>query len=471
MRFDSELKAANVIDSKSAQTQPTPNSIPNSFLLKNTVVAALGGLLFGFDTAVIAGTTSDLKRTFHLSPWLLGLTVAIALWGTVLGAMTAGIPGDKYGRRDSLRILAFLYLLSAVGCGVAWSWLSLAVFRFIEGVAIGGSSVLGPMYIAEIAPAKWRGRLVGFFQFNVVFGIMLAYFSNYIISLLHFGEAEWRWKLGISALPAVLFLWMLFHIPRSPRWLVAKGRIEEARGVIVMGGCEKPAGELQAIEESLHRESSSDESLFSGRYLFPVFLAVTIGMFNQLSGINAILYYLNDIFADAGFSSLSSNIQSVCIGTTLLVFTVVGMLVIDHFGRKKLLLVGSIGTSVCLAGVAVVFFTHQHSPLLLCYLIGYIAFFALSQGAVIWVYISEVFPNHVRAKGQSLGCFSHWFMNAIISAAFPTMAESSGGYPFVFFSAMMILQFVVVLFFYPETKGLRLEDLEHKLAFRRSVLK
>jgi len=464
MRFESD---STVIESNSVQSQPRPKNIPNGFLLKNTVVAALGGLLFGFDTAVIAGTTSDLKRTFHLSPWLLGLTVAIALWGTVLGAMTAGVPGDRYGRRDSLRILAFLYILSAVGCGVAWSWFSLAAFRFIEGVAIGGSSVLGPMYIAEIAPAKWRGRLVGFFQFNVVFGIMLAYFSNYIISLLHFGEAEWRWKLGISALPAVLFFWMLFHIPRSPRWLVAKGQIEEARGVIVMGGCENPAEDLLAIEESLHRERSSDESLFSRRYLFPVFLAVTIGMFNQLSGINAILYYLNDIFADAGFSSLSSNIQSVCIGTTLLVFTSVGMLVIDHFGRKKLLLVGSIGTSVCLAGVAVVFFTHQHTRLLLWYLIGYIAFFALSQGAVIWVYISEVFPNHVRAKGQSLGSFSHWFMNAIISAVFPIMAESSGGYPFLFFSGMMILQFVVVLCFYPETKGLRLEDLEHKLAVRR----
>jgi SP family arabinose:H+ symporter-like MFS transporter len=435
----------------------------NKYLLKSTVVAALGGLLFGFDTAVIAGTTADLTKAYHLSPGSLGLTVAIALWGTVIGAMSAGIPGDLYGRRDSLRILAILYLVSALGCGFAWNWYALVGFRFIEGIAIGGSSVLGPMYIAEVAPAKWRGRLVGFFQFNVVFGILLAYFSNYLIGLLQLGGVEWRWKLGVSAIPAALFFGMLFGIPRSPRWLAKKRRIEEAGRVLQLTGEENYKQELKDITASIDLEHASQNVLFSRRYRLPIFLAVSIGMFNQLAGINAILYYLNDIFARAGFSKVSADLQSVAVGATLLAFTILAMMVIDKMGRKKLLLIGSVGTCICLAGVSVIFFTERHQKLLVWLLIGYIAFFAFSQGAVIWVYISEVFPNQVRAKGQSLGSFSHWFMNAIISGLFPLMAASSGGYPFVFFSVMMVVQFFVVLFVYPETKGITLEDMERKL--------
>jgi SP family arabinose:H+ symporter-like MFS transporter len=435
----------------------------NSHILKSTVVAALGGLLFGFDTAVIAGTTGDLGRTYHLSPGSLGLTVAIALWGTVVGAISAGIPGERYGRRDSLRILAVLYLVSALGCGFAWSWSALVACRFIEGVAIGGSSVLGPMYIAEIAPAKWRGRLVGFFQFNVVFGIMLAYFSNYLIGLLHSGALEWRWKLGVSAVPAALFLWMLFGIPRSPRWLVGKGRVEEAREVLRFVGDENLEENLRDIVASIHLDNASKDSLFSRKYRLPVFLAVSIGVFNQLAGINAILYYSNDIFARAGFNKTSSDLQSVAIGATLLIFTTLAMVVIDHLGRRKLLLIGSVGTCGCLAGVAAIFLTGSRQGLLLWLLIGYIAFFAFSQGAVIWVYISEIFPNQVRSKGQSLGSFSHWFMNAIISGLFPLVAASSGGYPFCFFSAMMALQFFVVLFLYPETKGVSLEEMQRNI--------
>ena len=426
-------------------------------------MAALGGLLFGFDTAVIAGTTHALTETFHLSPASLGLTVAAALWGTILGAMLAGIPGDMYGRRDSLRAMAVLYLVSALGCAFAWGWTALVLFRFIGGLGIGGSSVLGPMYIAEIAPAKWRGQLVGLFQFNIVFGILLAYFSNYVFGTMQLGATEWRWKLGIPAVPALFFLLMLFGIPRSPRWLVKKQRTAEARDVLRMVGEEDYEQELQDIIVSIDAEHAANDSLFSWKYRLPIFLAVSIGMFNQLSGINAILYYLNDIFAYAGFSKVSSDLQAVAIGATNLLFTMLAMYVIDRIGRKALLLIGSVGTAACLGGVAAIFFTRSHQNLLVWLLVGYIAFFAFSQGAVIWVFISEVFPNRVRAKGQSLGSFSHWFMNALISGIFPLLAASSGGYPFVFFSLMMGLQFFVVLFIYPETKGVSLEEMQKKL--------
>jgi MFS transporter, SP family, arabinose:H+ symporter len=435
----------------------------NSYLLKSTVVAALGGLLFGFDTAVIAGTTHALTETFHLSPWALGMTVSAALWGTILASMLAGIPGDKFGRRDSLRIMAVLYLVSALGCAFAGNWTALVLFRFIGGLGIGGSSVLGPMYIAEVAPAKWRGRLVGLFQFNIVFGILLAYLSNYVVGTMQFGAAEWRWKFGVPAVPALFFLLMLFGIPRSPRWLVKKQRIAEARDVLRLTGEQDYERELQEIIVSIDAEHVTDDSLFSWKYRFPIFLAVSIGMFNQLSGINAILYYLNDIFAFAGFNKVSSDLQAVAIGGTNLLFTMLAMSVIDRIGRKTLLLIGSVGTAACLAGVAAIFLTQSHQNLLVWLLIGYIAFFAFSQGAVIWVFISEVFPNRVRARGQSLGSFSHWFMNALISGVFPLLAATSGGYPFVFFSAMMVLQFFVVLFVYPETKGVSLEQMQKKL--------
>jgi SP family arabinose:H+ symporter-like MFS transporter len=437
----------------------------NAYLIKSTVVAALGGLLFGFDTAVIAGTTTSLRATYGLSPILLGITVASALWGTVIGAMLAGFPGEKYGRRDSLRAMAILYFISSLGCALAWNWPALVVFRFIGGLGIGGSSVLGPMYIAEIAPAKWRGRLVGFFQFNVVLGILLAYFSNYLIGLGGFGNAEWRWQLGVTAVPAVLFFLLLFIIPRSPRWLVKKGYTDEARSVLRMSGQDNYEQQLSEIVESIEAEQAQTrETLFTKKHALPIFLAVTIGMFNQLSGINAILYYLNDIFAHAGYSKVSGNLQAVAIGATNLLFTMIAMSVIDKIGRKTLLLVGSVGTALCLTGVSYVFFTQKHQNLLVWLLVGYIAFFAFSQGAVIWVYLSEVFPNSVRAKGQSLGSFSHWLMNALISGIFPLMAASSGAYPFVFFAAMMVLQFFVVLFIYPETKGASLEEMQKKLA-------
>jgi len=453
----------------------------NSTLVKSTVVAALGGLLFGFDTAVISGTTSNLSQVYSLPSWLfplvrllhtpdksllLGITVSSALIGTIIGAMFAGIPGDKWGRRDSLRLLAVVYVVSALGCALAPNWYALVCFRFIGGLGIGGSSVLGPMYIAEIAPAQWRGRLVGVFQFNVVAGILIAYLSNFIVGSQHLGiDAEWRWKLGVAAAPAFLFLGLLFTIPRSPRWLVKKRRVAEARAVLQQIGEENYEHELQEIVASIDAEHGlENEPLFLPKYKLPIFLAISIGMFNQLSGINAILYYLNDIFASAGFSKMSGDLQAVTVGFTNLIFTVIAMSVIDRFGRKKMLLVGAVGTAICLAGVAAIFFTNRHQELLVWLLVGFIASFAFSQGSVIWVYLSEVFPNRVRAKGQSLGSLSHWLMNAIISFAFPTLAAWSRPIPFVFFSAMMAVQFVVVLLVYPETKGVSLEDMEKKLA-------
>jgi SP family arabinose:H+ symporter-like MFS transporter len=436
----------------------------NASLAKATAVGALGGLLFGFDTAVIAGTTHSLTIAYGLSPKALGITVAMALIGTIIGAMTAGIPGQKWGGRETLRVLAAFYVISALGCAFAWSWQALLVARFIGGLGIGGSSVLGPVYIAELAPAKTRGRLVGTFQINIVIGILLAYLSNYLIGRIGLGAAEWRWQLGIAAVPAFLFLGLLFGIPPSSRWLVTQKRVEEARSVLQSMGAENPDGELREIIDSVHLERfGSSEPLFSWKYRVPLFLAITIGMFNQLSGINAILYYLNDIFAAAGYSKMSGDLQAVAVGGMNLAATLLGMSVIDKLGRKTLLLIGSVGTAACLFGVSWVFFAESHQSYLLVFLVVYIAFFAISQGAVIWVYISEVFPNRVRAKGQSVGSSSHWIMNAIIAYTFPQLAKSSGAYPFVFFGAMMVVQFFVVLFFYPETKGYSLEEMQQRL--------
>ena len=437
----------------------------NFYLVKSIIVGALGGLLFGFDTAVIAGTTHQLTQVFSLSPSQLGFTVSIALWGTVIGAMCAGVLGDRLGGREALRILAAFYVISALGCAFAWSWPVLLIFRFIGGLGIGGSSVLGPVYIAEIAPAKWRGLLVGSFQINVVVGILVAYLSNYLLGLGGFGMNEWRWQLGVAALPALLFFIMLFGIPRSARWLVTKNRIPEAREVLDSLGSPDGAGELDDIIASVHVDGvAHSEPLFQKKYLRPIYLAMTVAAFNQLAGINAILYYLNDIFGMAGFSKVSGDLQAVAVGAMNLAATFLAMTVIDRVGRKTLLLIGAVGMVFCLSGVATVFFTNQHHELLVWLLVAYIGFFAISQGAVIWVYISEVFPNRVRSKGQSLGSSTHWVMNAMIAFIFPIVAQRFGdAYPFVFFAGMMALMFFVVLFTYPETKGVTLEEMQHKL--------
>ena len=438
---------------------------PNLNLMKATLTGALGGLLFGFDTVVIAGAIDALVRLYGLSPQQKGFTVAIGLAGTVIGALSAGQVGQKLGGRETLRITAILYVISALGCGLAWNWDSFLLFRFIGGLGIGASSVLGPVYIAELAPAKWRGRLVASFQFNVVFGIMIAYTSNYAIRLMHLGATEWRWQVGIAGVPAVGFLILLFGIPRSPRWSASKGRIDEALEVLKLMGDPNPQAELEDIRAALEQEhASAHERVFQWKYRYPLFLAISIGAFNQLAGINAILYYINNIFGAAGYSQISSDQQAIVIGATNFVFTLIGMSLIDKLGRKTLLLIGAAGTASCLAGVAWIFGTQSHQSSLLGLLVVYIAFFALSQGAVIWVYIGEVFPTSVRSKGQGVGSASHWFMNTLIQLEFPVIVHTmSTATPFVFFAIMTVVQLLTVLFTYPETKGQTLEALQRKL--------
>jgi MFS transporter, SP family, arabinose:H+ symporter len=442
---------------------------PNLHLMKATLTGALGGLLFGFDTVVISGAIDALVRLYGLSPRQMGETVAIGLVGTVVGSLGAGVVGQRLGGREALRMTAVLYVLSAFGCGLAWNWPAFMVFRFVGGLGIGASSVLGPVYIAELSPAKWRGRLVGAFQFNVVLGILAAYVSNYAIRTLHLGAAEWRWQVGVAALPAFGFLALLFGIPRSPRWCAGQGRFDDALAVLKQMGEPDPQAELDDIRAALAQEhATAHEPVFRWKYRFPLFLAISIGAFNQLAGINSILYYLNSIFASAGFSQISGDQQAIAIGATNLIFTIVGMSLIDKLGRKTLLLVGAAGTASCLGGVAWLFKTHSHPGALVWVLVTYIAFFALSQGAVIWVYIGEVFPNAVRSKGQGVGNASHWIMNTVIQMAFPVVVHSlNTETPFVFFAVMTAVQFLVVLFVYPETKGQTLEALQRRLVRER----
>ena len=437
----------------------------NSKLIRATLTGALGGLLFGFDTVVISGAIDALVHLYGLNPHDKGFTVAIGLVGTVIGALSAGQIGQRLGSRETLRITALLYIFSALGCGLAWSWPSFLVFRFIGGLGIGASSVLGPVYIAELAPAKWRGRLVATFQFNVVFGIMLAYVSNYLIRTMHLGAAEWRWQVGIATLPALAFFALLFGIPRSPRWSASRNEIDEALAVLKMMGDPDPKAELADIQAAIAQEhATAHEPVFQWKYRFPLFLAISIGAFNQLAGINAILYYLNDIFAYAGYNQISSDLKAIVIGATNLVFCVVGMSLIDKAGRKTLLLIGAAGCASCLGGVAWVFSSHAHHGALLWLLVTYIAFFSVSQGAVIWVYLGEVFPTSVRSKGQGVGSASHWFMNAVIAQMFPVVVNKmSTASPFIFFAVMTVVQFIVVLMVYPETKEQTLEALQRKL--------
>ncbi len=435
--------------------ESSPAMRPMSPTLVGAVAAAaLAGLLFGFDTAVIAGVTGDISRVYSLTPATLGITVSSALWGTLLGAMASGKPGDRYGSRDGLRAMAVLYFISSIGCALAWSWPVLLTARFIGGVAIGGSSVLAPVYMAEIAPARRRGALVGLFQVNIVVGILVAYLSNFLLDQLALGLSAWRWKLAVTALPATLLWLMLARAPQSPRWLRAQGRDEEAHAAQTRLG-----GDLDPSEAP----SPPGARLSWRLYRKPILLAVTLALFNQLTGINALLYYLNDIFAAAGFGHATAGLQAVAIGATNLVFTLLAMSVIDRFGRKRLLLVGSVGMAVCLGLAAWILDGGHHSSWLLYVLVGFIAAFAFSQGAVIWVYISEIFPTPVRARGQALGASTHWVANALIAGAFPTVAAWRPGAPFVGFAAMMVLQMVVVALFYPETMGARLESIAKAL--------
>jgi len=442
-------------------------------LIVGTVVAALGGLLFGFDTAVISGTTEALKSVYDLGSFALGFTVASALIGTIVGSLAVGRPADRLGRRGVLFAIGALYLVSAVGSALAWGWGSFLFFRFIGGLGVGGASVVSPMYIAEISPARYRGRLVAITQLNIVLGILLAFFSNYVVAGFDLGAIEWRWMFGVEAFPAAAFCLLLLLTPRSPRWLVAQQRVEEARAVLRrlgVGGetAERELGEIRASLDLAHH--TLKEPLLSRAYRTPVLLAVAIAAFNQLSGINALMYYAPQIFSMAGADKQTALLQAVAVGGTNLIFTVAALFVIDRFGRRRLMLVGSIGYIVSLAATAWAFYAYGKQfdavggVIVLASLLVFIASHAFGQGAVIWVFISEIFPNRVRARGQALGSFTHWFMAAAISWTFPMFAEASGGHTFAFYAIMMVLQLLWVLRVMPETKGVSLEAIQKRLA-------
>jgi SP family xylose:H+ symportor-like MFS transporter len=445
----------------------------NPTLILSAVVAALGGFLFGFDTAVISGTTQWLEEFFRLTSASLGFTVASAILGTIAGAVVVGRPSDRYGRRAVLFILALLYLGSAIGSALAQNWYMFLIYRFLGGIGVGGSSVVAPIYIAEISPARKRGRMVAIVQFNVVMGMLIAYLSNYLISTLGLGDLEWRWMFGVEAFPALLFFVLLFFIPLSPRWLVARKRIEEA--ALVLGKCGTDSGsveeEIEEIRESLKQASGrKSERLFSRKYRKPIFLAMAIAVFNQLSGINAVLYYAPHIFKMAGAGSQTALLQSVAIGGTFVVFTMLALSVIDRFGRKTLMIAGSVGYIISLAVTAWAFYTYgtdfnrAGGTVVLASILVFMAAHSFGQGTVIWVFISEVFPNSVRARGQALGSFTHWFMAAVISWSFPIIADISGGHTFAFYAACMVGQLLWVLLVMPETRGLTLESIQKKLS-------
>ena len=434
----------------------------NRRLLFATVVSALGSFLFGFDTAVISGTTKFISDFFGLTDATLGVTVSIALWGTVLGSIAIGKPGDLFGRRAMLSVCGVLFFVSAIGCAFAESWSVLLISRFVGGVAIGAASVMAPMYIAEISPARLRGRLVAVAQFNIVVGILVAFFSNYLF--VDFGADNWRWMFGVMAIPSALFFLLLFFVPESPRWLVKRHRVEQARSVLQNVGAVNLETELADIIESLKEEIGAGVSrLFQRKYRFPIMCAVLLAMFNQLSGINVIMYYAPLIFEKAGASTNSAMLQAVAVGVTNLVFTIIAMFFIDKFGRKTLLLVGAVGMFFSLAGAG--FHYYFESSMtgvgIVIFIVGFIAFFAFSQGAVIWVFLAEIFPNKVRAAGQALGSFTHWIMNALIGLVFPVVLSAlGGGTVFMFFAVMMIPFFFFVWKMMPETKGKSLEELE-----------
>ncbi len=441
-------------------------------LILSTVVAALGGLLFGFDTAVISGTTQWLKSVFDLSSFELGFTVASALIGTIIGALTIGRPADRYGRRSVLFILAILYFVSALGSGMAWDWYSFLFFRFIGGLAVGGASVVSPMYIAEISPAKLRGRLVAVAQLNIVFGMLLAYLSNFIIAELDMGAIEWRWMFGVESVPAMLFFLLLFTNPRSPRWLVSKDRVDEARQVL--GKCGTDAGKVEGVIREIQQSLKLDknfieEAFFAKKYRTPIMLAVMIALFNQLSGINAVLYYAPHIFNMVGFEKSSALLNSMGMGGVFFIFTVAAMAVIDRMGRKKIMIIGSLGYIVSLGTLAWAFFTYgteftqAGGRVVLISIFVFSASHAFGQGSVIWVYLSEIFPNRVRARGQSLGSTTHWIAAALISWTFPLIAEVSGGYTFAFYAVCMVAQLIWVIFVMRETKGISLEEIQKQM--------
>ena len=423
-------------------------------------VAALGGLLFGFDTAVISGAEKQIQQVYALNDFAHGFTIATALIGTIIGALFCGRPAERWGRKRTLIVIALLYLVSAVGSGAIVNWWSFMFFRFIGGLAVGASSVVGPMYVAEISPAKWRGRFVCFFQFNIVLGIVLAYFSNYWIAGV---PNDWQWMILAESIPAALFSVLLITIPESPRWLVKNGREDEALAVFGRTGEPDVEAEMEAIRKSLSSEVRSKTRLFQRKYWKPILIAFLISTINQLSGINAILYYAPRLLEMSGVFHEGAMLQSIIIGLTNLTFSMIGMALIDKVGRKTLIGIGAVGMVICQAMVARGFALEAfHGYYMLIFLVGYVAFFAMSLGATIWVVIAEVFPNDVRASGQVFGSMTHWVWSALLSWFFPMFLSIGGQYIFTFFSVMAAL----ALFFawwMPETKGKSLEQIQKEL--------
>ena len=447
----------------------------NRRLFYVVAAAALGGFLFGFDSGVISGCEKAIQGEFGLSAFWHGLIVSGALIGTVIGVFAAGRPSDRWGRKPTLWLMAVLFLVSAIGCALtpydaAWGPHLLGWFRFIGGLAIGGVSVVVPLYIVEISPGSYRGRLVAMNQFNIVLGILVSYVSNWLVAWL-MPSADprivWRVMLGVECLPIAIFMALLATIPESPRWLVRVGREDDARGVLEGVGCPDVGKTVAEIVESLRVAAGGVEvALFQRRYFKPILLAFLIAFFNQVSGINAINYYAPRIFQMifGEGSEMAALAGTVGVGAVNLVFTMLAFLVIDRFGRRAMIIGGS-AMMIAMHGLVAwqLSLPSPNAAVAVAGILGFIAFFAISSGAVIWVYISEVFPNAVRAKGQALGCFTHWFMCTLVSWAFPAVAERAGTLAFAFFAFMMAVQLVWAIFFMPETKGGTIEDIERRL--------
>ena len=451
----------------------------SSLVIRSAIVAAVGGLIFGFDTAVISGANAALKKQFHLDDGGLGATVAIATVGTIIGALIGGRSADRFGRRKLLFFIGILYVLGALGTALAPSHLVLMIFRFIGGIGVGLSSVCAPIYTAEIAPARVRGRLVGLVQFNIVLGILVAYLSNYIIDLIvHDQEIAWRWMLGVMVVPSVLFLVFLMTVPETPRWLMAKGHEEKAIAISrrLCNTVEESDEQIQEIRDQLASAGSQAtlSQFFTRRYFKVIALAFFIAMFNQLSGINAILYYAPEVMKQAGADDNAALLMSVAVGLMNLIATMAALTVIDRIGRRSLMIVGSIGYLVSMGFLTAVMFMFQghfnstSSTLVLVGLLVFIAAHAFGQGSVIWVFISEIFPTRVRGLGQSLGSLTHWVFAAITTYAFPPIIGAwGGGWAFSIFLVCMFGQLVWVLTKMPETKGIPLEEMEDKLGLNK----
>jgi sugar porter (SP) family MFS transporter len=436
-------------------------------LFLTSAAVAIGSLLFGFDTAVISGATDALRHAFTLNDNLLGFTVSSALFGTMAGALASGRPADWWGRRPVLIVLALLFLASAIGCATAGNWYVFLFFRFIGGAAVGSASVICPMYITEIAPARQRGLLVSISQLNIVVGILLAYLSNYLVAyVLGADNANaWRWMFGVMALPSLVFLVAGILIPESPRWLVKRGRLKEAESVLGYFGHAHPAQETREVQESLASEGTGiQDRLFQGKYLKPLLLACMVAAFNQLDGINAVIYYTADIFRMAGATRADALMQSVIVGVANLLLTFVGMALVDRVGRKALLLVGSVTLLLSHLLAAWVFATHTHGWIVIVAMMGVVGSHAYSQGAVVWTVINELLPNAIRASGAALVCFFMWLLCGAIGWIFPVVAHASGALVFGFFALMMAAQFVLVFLYLPETKGVSLEELQKRLS-------